>query len=189
MDNTMDTAGRNATGNAVGIRSAVGDLIKEVRKEIVKDFCDLHGEGYAYFLKVLKAYNCHHKSEGVNDSCIIRSIDDQDDLSECVRRGMAASDISELYKASLTNTQYFVIDGSGKPSVFRDMTAVCAKMLDTLDEVILSVLTDPWYGQYREVYMDYVVRSVYSHRWDEPPADEKDVTVTSRDIVREIVRD
>ena len=132
------------------ITNKVNELISVIEKEIISKFADTDIQ-----YKLLNAYNRYIEDE-TDSADYIFNINNQDNLSCCIKGGMTAKEI-----ASLVNNgyQYFLFGGHNEIKGLR-FVDVMQIVKDNLYEILFCVMNYPFVDEYRAIYTRFITHEI-----------------------------
>ena len=157
---------------------AINGLVQSIKNKIMKDMSDVYSskKGYDLMISLLKAHNDYQESgsDGRDGADYIYNITDKNDLLTCVKGGMTAKQISELYDGYISShTCYFffsVLYDTPKP--IWTLNELAAYLTERLDTLITDIVAYPYaYDSYREIYTRYVTNVILDSNDKSPMSD------------------
>lgn len=148
------------------MKTKINEMVKMIAEKISNDLYaeyknDMHDE---VLQMVLKAYNEWQESEkdGVD---YIFNIYDKDDLMACVKGGMTAKEVAEIYKDATTIWTPYYFFGSNYPSAtpIKLWSDLFDYLVMWLEDVLPNIIAYPWCSTYRPIYTKYVTDVIINY--------------------------
>lgn len=106
---------------------------------------------------LLKAYNRYQEDERDGVDYIFNQ-HNIDDMSYCLKGGMTAQEIADLFNETfLKMTPYFYFGVNHKtPKPIKDYTELRAQIIANLEEIIKCVISFPYVDEYQPIYRNFI---------------------------------
>lgn len=138
-------------------------IIKELADKICKDLThDLYANNQLVFKLVLNAFNRYQEDErdGVG---YLFNINEWEDVKCCIEGGMTLNEFHALFEEIMSDnrTPYFLFNHYDHTELFKSMKCVVDYMINSLESVVLCMLTYHACDEYKALYnhsiSDYIL--------------------------------
>lgn len=124
----------------------IKELTKRIKENFQKDRC-----------LIFNAYNRMQEDEtdGVD---YIFNLNNQEDLIRCVKGGLKAKEIAELYQ--MRNSDYFYFGCNHEKPHNLTATELQNQLFNSIEDIVKFMLAYPFVKEYKELYIKYVTNLI-----------------------------
>lgn len=152
------------------MKQTIKTLVQDITKSIQDDMHNVYSLRFNNTIKLLlSAYNDYQESErdGVG---YLFDLNSSEDLICCIKGGLTAEEISELYQTSSTYecSKFLFGVNYSKPHLVKSWSDIYSIINGQLTEIIENVIAYPYaYESYKTLYVKYVTNDILGYDEEE----------------------